>query len=366
MAAGAAAVVVVLMGTVAMVVDSSHERDQKLVTSNPSTSAQPGPPPGVPGTDNPETNGGPSTTTPQTTAPGPGGPRPGNGSGNRNGGSGPSGGSGGTGGGPPLSGSGSQNPSGGSTIPGATSTPAGGATTPSGDGTTTPDEAPSTTTPAPLTIDEVKDQISNLASSHPGAVRGLAEASYDLGGTGELTPVVAVSLRSDQIQLAGEIYRTWPGQTIIRLGFLPFGPGDLPVAPCGSMGLDSTPYLPPGFAATIAVSPTPVPSGRDFKGTLTIVNKGDKGVDFSAGGASTVTLYRNGTPVGCFDGAVSPTPIAGTIGPGASSVLPVIGGTASADGTLGFSVPRGVYTGLIVLTVGGNRVSVQFPVTVSK
>ena len=76
-----------------------------------------------------------------------------------------------------------------------------------------------------------------------------------------------------------------------------------------------------------------------------MTNRSDSPVEFESGQPMTAFVYRAGTDqvVGAYDGGIGGTGLGGTLAPGESMDIEVVGGTASCLPDLGYALPPGEY-----------------------
>jgi hypothetical protein len=179
-------------------------------------------------------------------------------------------------------------------------------------------------------LEEIQREIVALAGPRMRAV-GIGAGTID------------ASLRADGQAIAEQIRAKYGDLVTIQVGLQPYPRGSGPSADCGArLGpvVTETP-----FTATLRLASSTVRSGEDFKATASVTNGGTSPVEFESGDPMTAFIYRAGTDeiVGTYDGGIDGVGLGGTLAPGESIDVGVLGGTASCLAELGYALPPGTY-----------------------
>ncbi len=179
-------------------------------------------------------------------------------------------------------------------------------------------------------LDQVQHAIVALAGPH-------------LRSAGSGPETIAVQLRADGISIAEQIHATYGDLVKIQVGFLPYPDPTSADSDCAAILNDIVTDTP--LRATARLETARVVSGADFGGTVTVTNGGLEAVEFESGDPMTAIIYRRGTDqvVGAYDGGIGGVGAGGTLQPGGTLDIGVLGGTASCDPTLGYALPPGLY-----------------------
>ncbi|TAL06928.1 MAG: hypothetical protein EPO00_10200 [Chloroflexota bacterium] len=179
-------------------------------------------------------------------------------------------------------------------------------------------------------LEDIQQAIVALAGQHLRAV-GIGAETID------------VQLRADGIEIARQIHATYGDLRVIQVGFLPYP--DPASARVDCSGIFKDVITDTTLRATARLEVTQVVTGADFRGSVTITNAGSDLVDFESGDPMTAVLYQRGTDevVGAYEGGIGGVGTGGTLGPGGTIDIGVLGGTASCDPSLGYALPPGLY-----------------------
>ncbi len=154
---------------------------------------------------------------------------------------------------------------------------------------------------------------------------------------------IDIALRADGEPIAEQIRAKYGDLVKIQIGLQPYPPGRAPAPDCTN--LPGPFVIGSPFAATLELENASVRSGEDFKATATVTNKTDAPAEFESGQPMTAYIYRAGTDqlVGAYDGGIDGVGAGGTLVPGATIDVEVVGGTASCLADLGYALPPGDY-----------------------
>jgi hypothetical protein len=168
-------------------------------------------------------------------------------------------------------------------------------------------------------------------------------AGPKLRSTGIGAETIDVGLRADGEAIAEQIRAEYGDLVKLTVGLQAYPPGRAPDPDCTS--LPGPLAIGSPFTATLKLLNPSVRSGEDFKGTATVTNKTDAPGEFESGEPVTAFVYRAGTDqvVGAYEGGIAGVGVGGTLGPGESIDVQVIGGTASCLPDLGYALPPGDY-----------------------
>ncbi|MBA3875679.1 MAG: hypothetical protein C0498_01865 [Anaerolinea sp.] len=162
--------------------------------------------------------------------------------------------------------------------------------------------------------------------------------------TGIGAGTIDIQLRADGEAIADRIQAAYGEIVTITVGMLRYPDRSLPAdASCALLPdpiISETPLVAEAALDVAAVRP-----GADFRGTVTVTNTGPEIVEFASGDPMTAVVFRAGSnrPVGGFTGAIGGVGTGGTLAPGDSLDIGVLGGTASCDPALGYALPPGRY-----------------------
>ena len=171
----------------------------------------------------------------------------------------------------------------------------------------------------------------------------VALAGPHLRSAGSGPEAIDVQLRADGISIAEQIHATYGELVKIQVGFLPYPDRTSADIDCSAILKDIVTDTP--LRATARLETARVVTGADFGGTVTVTNRGADVVEFESGDPMTAVIYRRGTDqvVGAYDGGIGGVGTGGTLQPGGTLDIGVLGGTASCDPTLGYALPPGLY-----------------------
>lgn len=173
------------------------------------------------------------------------------------------------------------------------------------------------------------------------AIVALAGPHLRSAGSGPET--IDVQLRADGVSIAEQIHATYGELVKIQVGFLPYPDRTSADIDCSAILKDIVTDTP--LRATARLETARVVTGADFGGTVTVTNGGADVVEFESGDPMTAVIYRRGTDqvVGAYEGGIGGVGTGGTLQPGGTLDIGVLGGTASCDPSLGYALPPGLY-----------------------
>ena len=171
----------------------------------------------------------------------------------------------------------------------------------------------------------------------------VALAGQHLRSVGIGAETIDVQLRADGLSIAEQIHATYGDLLTIYVGFLPYPDPASAGVDCSAILKDIVTDTP--LRVTARLETARVVTGQDFRGTVTVTNTGADVVEFESGDPMTAVVYRRGSNqvVGAYEGGISGVGAGGTLQPGGTLDIGVLGGTASCDPTLGYALPPGLY-----------------------
>ncbi len=171
----------------------------------------------------------------------------------------------------------------------------------------------------------------------------VALAGQHLRSVGIGAETIDVQLRADGLSIAEQIHATYGDLLTIYVGFLPYPDPASAGVDCSAILKDIVTDTPLRVSARLDTAR--VVTGEDFRGTVTITNAGADVVEFESGDPMTAVVYRRGSNqvVGAYEGGIGGVGAGGTLQPGETLDIGVLGGTASCDPTLGYALPPGSY-----------------------
>jgi hypothetical protein len=180
----------------------------------------------------------------------------------------------------------------------------------------------------------IQDEVVQIAGEYSSSV-----------GSGSARGVVTVDLRADGEQVAAEIVERYGDLVEVTVGALSYPDRSLAGGfPCGLT-------LPPpsdeaeALVAIVELVDPEVASGADYRGVATITNVGEEMVGYESGSPLIAFVFLPGGEdvVGVLTSNVAGVAVQADLGSGDSIEVDVIGGTASCDPELGYSLPAGAY-----------------------
>jgi hypothetical protein len=153
-----------------------------------------------------------------------------------------------------------------------------------------------------------------------------------------------VALRADQENLAGELAARYGSAVELRVGFFCF-PGRQCSHPQPSAGPALEEQAFDGLEMSVEAGQGVLEAGDDGRGRLVLRNGGSERIGPLGSGQPLVGSLLNVSleTVGGYGGWIAGTGLILDLAPGRSASIPVIYGTASTLGDLGYAVPPGTY-----------------------
>ena len=179
-------------------------------------------------------------------------------------------------------------------------------------------------------LEQIQQAIVSLAGQH-------------LRSAGIGAETIDVQLRADGLSIAEQIHATYGDLVSIYVGFLPYPDPASAGVDCSAILKDIVTDTPLRVSARLETAR--VVTGQDFRGTVTVTNTGADVVEFESGDPMTAVVYRRGSNqvVGAYEGGIGGVGAGGTLQPGGTLDIGVLGGTASCDPSIGYALPPGLY-----------------------
>jgi hypothetical protein len=214
-----------------------------------------------------------------------------------------------------------------------------------------------------MTAAEELDGI--LARLHEEQPRLLTRAP---GPGGELP--YAISLAAWGTEAAAALHERFGDDVELTVGFLPYPPGHPSRREPPSMThLEETAALDPGVASVELDGLASVRSGYSLTHRLLVRNRSEAGLAIATNGAITASVVDPGTGevVGGYAGWQTTPLVTFEVGPGATTRIPLLIGTASLAPRLGYAVPPGNWglRGVLDLGDDGRGLTAVLPLTVT-
>jgi len=188
--------------------------------------------------------------------------------------------------------------------------------------------------------EELRLTLARLLEDRPGAV-----TSYpDLGGGDGGTPPYPIGLAPWAEAVAGELHGRFGDQVDLTVGALPYPPGRAPRAPRRPRPAgEPAALLDPAAAGAELDGPAVVRSGHTLRHGLLIRNRAGTELAIATNGQVTAVVMDPGTDevVGGYSGFQTLPLILFRVPPGGTERIPLLIGTASFAGRLGYAVPPG-------------------------
>jgi hypothetical protein len=109
----------------------------------------------------------------------------------------------------------------------------------------------------------------------------------------------------------------------------------------------------PGLVAAIDLPDEAITPGADFTGRVVLRNDGPAPVRFDTDDPlAAVVVDGQGAVVAAYDRAIAGVGRPVELAPGESTTIRVLGGTGSCDPSLGYALPPGRYSVVVVVPVG--------------
>jgi hypothetical protein len=159
---------------------------------------------------------------------------------------------------------------------------------------------------------------------------------------GECNGVITVGVRAGAEELARELRAKYGDAIELSVGLFPYPPPDDPQRAC--LSIRPTVIEHPPLVAAVEVDRVIV-AGTDFEGKVRLTNAGPVPFELETSSNFSLYLFRPGEPdpIGMSELGSMGTGYGATLAPGASIRLLAIGGTASCDLALGYTLPPDVY-----------------------
>ena len=171
----------------------------------------------------------------------------------------------------------------------------------------------------------------------------VAQAGQHLRSVGIGAETIDVQLRADGLSIAEQIHVTYGDLLTIQVGLLPYPDPASAGVDCSAIVKDIVTDTPLRVSARLDTAR--VVTGQDFRGTVTVTNTGAEVVEFESGDPMTAVIYLRGSNqvVGAYEGGTDGVGTGGTLQPGGTIDIGVLGGTASCEPSLGYALPPGPY-----------------------
>lgn len=185
--------------------------------------------------------------------------------------------------------------------------------------------------------EELRLTLTRLLEDRPGAVT----SSPDLGGSDGGPPPYPIRLAPWAEAVARELHGRFGGQVDLTVGALPYPPGRASREPRLSGELAA--LLDPAEAGAELDGPAVVRSGHTLRHGLLISNRTRAELAIATNGQVTAVVVDPGTGevVGGYSGFQTLPLITFRVPPGRTERIPLLIGTASLTGRLGYAVPPG-------------------------
>lgn len=199
---------------------------------------------------------------------------------------------------------------------------------------------------------ELGDALRELSRQRPCPLR-----SWPDPDAGDPPLPAPVRLAAWAVDAAERLHARFGDDLLITVGFLRYPAARL----VDGRGAEQTPpepsrepLLEPGDVDVVAPSPLEVRVGEDVRAEVQVTNHRRVPVTISTNGAvlGRVLDRKTGDVVGGFSGAVTVPLVVFTVEPGATISVPLVTGTASYRGGLGYAVPPGAWSIELVLRLG--------------
>lgn len=215
-----------------------------------------------------------------------------------------------------------------------------------------PAVAPRAATIAVVAWEELRAALRELSGQRPCPLR-----SWPDPDAGDPPLPAPVRLAAWAVDAAEALHARFGDDLVITVGFLRYPSARL----VEGRGTEQTPpepsrelLLEPGDVEVVAPSPLAVRAGEDVRAELQVTNHRPVPVTIATNGAvlGRVLDRTTGEVVGGFNGAVTVPLVVFTVEPGATISVPLVTGTASYRGVLGYAVPPGAWSIELVLRLG--------------
>jgi hypothetical protein len=185
--------------------------------------------------------------------------------------------------------------------------------------------------------EELRLTLARLLEDRPGAVT----LSPDLGGNDGGPPPYPIGLAPWAEAVARDLHGRFGDQVDLTVGALPYPPGGAPRRPRISGA--PTALLDPAEAGAELDGPAVVRSGHTLRHGLLISNRAGAELAIATNGQVTALVVDQGTGevVGGYSGFQILPLVMFRVPPGETERIPLLIGTASFTGRLGYAVPPG-------------------------
>jgi hypothetical protein len=165
---------------------------------------------------------------------------------------------------------------------------------------------------------------------------------------------VVIHLPAHEEQLASELVDRFGDIVSLTVGNFgyPLSPETAEVS--GACAADLTgPTDLDGLTATLEFDEPSAQAGDELSGTVTVTNTGPGPASFESGSPLVASIVRPGTStvVAAYDGAIAGMGDGATLQPGESHSISVVGGFASCEPSLGYTLPPGQYEAVVPVVV---------------
>lgn len=200
--------------------------------------------------------------------------------------------------------------------------------------------------------DELREILEQLRTADPRPLRGYPDPRSE-----NREPPFGIELAPWASDIARQLHARFGDDVLLTVGFLRY-PSARRLDPMGKI-------LPPPSAAgerlledseaeVVAVQPLVVRSGHDLRSELLVTNRGSAPLVIATSGTvfGRVVEPATGEVVGCPAGARHVPLVRFTSSPDETVTIPLVVGTASFRGSLGYAVPPGDWAVEVVLDLG--------------
>jgi hypothetical protein len=186
--------------------------------------------------------------------------------------------------------------------------------------------------------DELREALSRLLADQPDALRAHPGLDRDEGGP----PPYYIELAAWAEDAAAGLHRQFGDQVHLTVGALPYPPGRPPRRPRRPRP-EPAPLLAPAEAEAELDGPAVVRSGYELRHGLLVRDRSGTGLAIATSGQVTgaVVDLATGDVVGGFSGWLAAVLVVFRVPPGGTERIPLLIGTASTTGRLGYVVPPG-------------------------
>jgi hypothetical protein len=205
--------------------------------------------------------------------------------------------------------------------------------------------------------EELRLTLARLLEDRPGAVTSYPGLDRDDGGA----PPYPIGLAPWAEAVARELHGRFGDQVDLTVGALPYPPGRAPrrPRPSGEPAAPLDPPLDPAEAEAELDGPAVVRSGHTLRHRLLLRNRAGTELTIATNGQVTAVVVdpATGEVVGGYSGFQTLPLVMFRVPPGGTERIPLLIGTASFTGRLGYAVPPGSW---------GLQVTLAFAVTLKE